>query len=172
MREHDLEDAGAGRRGGWFVAAAGAVGDLDHPFYAEERQRDVWNEASAVGLQLALLLGLAAATAMLWLGGGEALPYAATLLAVLSATAGVTLAYARRLGVRVEPDVEGLLRLRLVPYGVLLVLFLVAAVRSAPADGFGAGFARGAVLGSVLAVVGLAVSALRARRSARRGESG
>lgn len=170
MSEH--EDAGAGRRGGWFVTAAGAVGDLDHPFYAEERQRDVWNEASAVGLQLALLLGLAAATAMLWLGGGEALPYAAALLGVLAAASALTVGYAARLGVRFEPDVEGLLRLRLVPYGVLLVLFLVAAVRTAPADGFGGGFARGAVLGSVAAVVVLAVSALRARRAARRGQSG
>ncbi len=27
------------------------VGDLDDDFYKDERQRDVWNEASAVGLQ-------------------------------------------------------------------------------------------------------------------------
>src|SRR5690242_18627048 len=33
-----------------FVRWAGVVGDLGSPFLAEERQRDVWNEASAVGL--------------------------------------------------------------------------------------------------------------------------
>lgn len=36
-------------RRSWFVRAAAVVGDLDSPFSAEERDRDVWNEASAVG---------------------------------------------------------------------------------------------------------------------------
>ena len=34
------------RTPGWFVRAAAAIGDLSNPFYGEERQRDVWNEAS------------------------------------------------------------------------------------------------------------------------------
>ncbi len=38
----------------WIVRSAELIGDLGNPFYAEERQRDVWNEASAVGLQLLL----------------------------------------------------------------------------------------------------------------------
>ena len=37
-----------------FVRAARFVGDLGNPFYEEERQRDVWNEACAFGLQLLL----------------------------------------------------------------------------------------------------------------------
>lgn len=34
---------------GVFMPVAAVLGDLDRPFYAEERERDVWNEASAVG---------------------------------------------------------------------------------------------------------------------------
>ena len=33
-----------------FTRATSTVADFDSPFYAEERQRDVWNEASAIGL--------------------------------------------------------------------------------------------------------------------------
>ena len=57
---------------GWFVKVAGVVGDLGNPFYREERHRDVWNESSAVGLQLVLWAGLGAAVAMVWLGGAGA----------------------------------------------------------------------------------------------------
>ncbi len=127
---------------GWFVRAAGMVGDLCNPFYREERQRDVWNEASAVGLQLVLWLGLAAVAAMVWLGGAPALPYALAVLVVLGAASWVSVLYAHKLGVRVD-DAGRVLRLRLVPYGVLLVLILVGAVRAAPTSGFGAGFAWG-----------------------------
>jgi hypothetical protein len=150
------------RRGGWFVAAAGLVGDLNHPFYAEERQRDVWNEACAVGFQLVLWLALASATAMVWLGGAPALPYVVTVLAVVGVTAGVTLTYAHRLGVRVD-DAEGMLRLRLVPYCALILLLFAGVVRVAPPDGFAGGFVHGMVAGMVVAVLWLLVSGLRAR---------
>lgn len=152
---------------GWFVRAAGQVGDLGNPFYSEERQRDVWNEASAVGLQLALWLGLGAATAMVWLGGAEGLPYAVALVSVLGVTSGVAVLYAQRLGVRIEDAGTGL-RLRLLPYAVLLTFFLLGALRAAPSGGFGAGFARGMALGSVGAVLWLAWSGLRARRREQR----
>ena len=153
---------------GWFVRAAGMVGDLGNPFYREERQRDVWNEASAVGLQLVLWLGLAAVAAMVWLGGAPALPYALAVLVVLGAASWVSVLYAHKLGVRVD-DAGRVLRLRLVPYGVLLVLILVGAVRAAPTSGFGASFAWGAAAGGVVAVLWLAWSGLRARRREQRG---
>ena len=154
---------------GWFVKASGMVGDLGNPFYREERQRDVWNEASAVGLQLVLWLGLAAATAMVWLGGPPALPYALAVLAVLGAASGVSVLYAHKLGVRMD-DAGRVLRLRLVPYGVLLVLFLVGAMRAAPPSGFGAGLVRGAAAGGAVSVLWLVWSGLRARRREQRGE--
>lgn len=105
----DTEFAPAG--GGWFVRAAGVVGDLANPFYREERQRDVWNEAGAVGLQVVLWLGLGAAAAMAWFGGAPALPYAVAVLGVLGAAAWVSVLYAGRLGVRME-SAAGVLRLR------------------------------------------------------------
>ena len=157
-------------RGGWFLAAAGVVGDLGHPFYGEERQRDVWNEACAVGLQLVLWLGLAAATGMVWVGGAPAVPYMATLLVVVAAGAWMTVLYARRLGIRLD-DAGGLLRLRLVPYAVLLVALLVGVLRVSPDDGFGGGFVRGMVLGSAVVLVWLAVSGIRARRRAGSDEA-
>jgi hypothetical protein len=156
-------------RDGWFVKGAAMMGDLGNPFYREERQRDVWNEATAVGLQLVLWLGLGAAAAMVWLGGAPALPYAVAVLVVLGAASGVSVLYAHKLGVRVD-DAGRVLRLRLVPYGVLLVLFLVGAVQTAPTRGFGAGFARGAAAGGAVAVLWLVWSGFRARRREQRGE--
>jgi len=67
-------------------------------------------------------------------------------------------------------DAGRVLRLRLVPYGVLLVLILVGAVRAAPTSGFGAGFAWGAAAGGAVAVLWLAWSGLRARRREQRGD--
>jgi hypothetical protein len=150
-------------RDGWFVTAAGMVGDLGNPYYREERQRDVWNEAAAVGLQVVLWLGLGTAAAMVWLGGATALPYAVAVLVVLGTASGVSILYARTLGVRVD-DAGRLLRLRLVPYCVLLVLFLVGAMRAVPTSGFGAGLAWGAAAGGALTVLWLVGSGLRARR--------
>jgi hypothetical protein len=157
------EDEEATGRGGWFVAAASVVGDLQSPFYEEERNRDVWNEAAAVGLQLVLWLSLAAATAMVWLGGAPALPYATTVLAVVGVAAGMTILYATRLGVRID-DPRGLLRLRLIPYVGLLVAFFVGVLRVAPTDGFFGGFVHGLVVGGTVAVLWLLYSSMRARR--------
>jgi hypothetical protein len=164
------EDETTPRRDGWFVAAAGVVGDLGHPFYEEERQRDVWNEASAVGLQMVLWLGLAAATAMVWVGGAPGLPYAVTLLIVVGVGAVTTLSYAHGLGVRYD-DPAGLLRLRLVPYVALLVAFMVGVVRVAPSHGFFGGFAQGMVAGSAAALLWIVFSGVRARRRQRLGEA-
>ena len=151
---------------GWFLRAAAFVGDLGNPFYREERQRDVWNEASAVGFQLALWLGLAAATAMVWFGGQPALPYAVTLLVVVGLPALISVAYAWRLGVRAE-DPSRMLGLRSAPYAVLLALFVVGAGRVAREDSFTGGFASGLGAGSALALLGLVLRGARARRRAR-----
>lgn len=163
------EDMETVSRDGWFVRAAGAVGDLGSSFYDEERQRDVWNEASAVGLQVVLWLGLAAAAAMVWIGGAPALPYAFTVFGILGIASGVSVLYAQKLGVGPHSARAGL-RLRLVPYGVLLVAFLAGAVQHAPSNGFGAGLAVGIVAGSAGGVAWLLWSGLRARRREQRGE--
>lgn len=165
MTAHD--HGTAPRRSSWFLRAAGFIGDLGNPFYAEERQRDVWNEASAVGLQLALWLGTLAATIMVWLGGASALPYAVAVLTVLGTASFVAILYAYGLGVSLD-DPQRMLRLRLVPLGVLLVLFFLGATRAAPDGGFGEGFARGMLIGGAAAVLWLLWSGLRARRQRSR----
>jgi hypothetical protein len=95
-----------GERDDLFGRAARVVGDLDHPFYAEERQREVWNEASAVGMQAMLWGSLGLACAMTWIGGGELLPWAVALLAVVGASSAFMIAYARRQGVHGDEDVR------------------------------------------------------------------
>lgn len=156
-------------RDGWFVRAASAIGDLGNPFYREERQRDVWNEASAVGFQVMLWLGMAAAAAMVWIGGATALPYAVTLYGVVGASAIVTLSYSRALGVS---GTEGFrtLQIRMPVYALLLAAFVVGAVRAVPAGegGFVGGMAQGAVIGGAAAGVVLVVALVRATRQRRR----
>lgn len=164
MSEHEALQVESGD--GRFVRWAGAVADLANPFYREERQRDVWNEASAVGLQVMLWLGLAAAAAMTWLGGAAALRYAITVLVLLGIGSWVSVLYARALGVRIT-GLSEVLRLRLVPYLVLLVVFVVGALRAVPDDAFGAGFARGMAVGGGVAVLWLTWSGLRAQRRLR-----
>ncbi|MBM7416294.1 MULTISPECIES: DUF2029 domain-containing protein [Nocardiaceae] len=52
-----------------FTTTMRFVGDLDNEFYDDERQRDVWNEAAAVGLQLHAFGGLIAAAVLPWVAG-------------------------------------------------------------------------------------------------------
>jgi hypothetical protein len=85
-----------------FVRAAAFVGDLDSPFYDEERDRDVWNEASAVGFQV-LLWGIPlVAAGSLWISGAAGLLPVGFLLALWVIAIAVVLVYAHRFGV--DPD--------------------------------------------------------------------
>ena len=108
------DDARRGRPGGhvstvdanpshnWFVRAAAVIGDLSNPFYREERQRDVWNEASAVAFQVLIWLHLSAATAVVWFVGEDALPYVYGLIAIIGVASWIALLYAASLGVHVD----------------------------------------------------------------------
>lgn len=150
-------------RDGWFVRAAGAVGDLGNPFYREERRRDVWNEASAAGFQLMLWLGLAAAAAMIWIGGPPALPYVVVVIGIVGVPSLVCIVYAERLGVR---GTEGMrmARSRMVPVLVLVVVLAAGLLVRGSDDGVSASTLWGAVAGAVL-VLGLAGwTEVRARR--------
>ena len=155
-----------------FMRWASVVGDLGSPFYLEERQRDVWNEASAVGLQTMIWLLLAAATAALWIGGQPALPYAAVMSVIGGVGSMVTVAYAQRLGVAaVQPGMgRWLSRRRLALVAVLYVLFLGGLVRAtwglAP-ESVRHGFWVGLPLGLVMVVV----LGVRALRKAERAEA-
>lgn len=154
-------------RAGWFVRAAGAVGDLSSPFYREERERDVWNEASAVGFQMMLVLGMVAAAAMIWIGGPTAQPYVLAVLGVIGVSSMAAIGYAQALGVRPQSSVR-MLRWRMVPYLLLIAAVLVGlAVRGQP-DEIDAATAWGAVTGAGIVLALFAVMGVRSRRRERR----
>lgn len=139
------------------VRLAHVVGDFSNPFYAEERQRDVWNEASAFGLQLVIWCALAVSTATVWVVGAASVPYVCAAMVIVGAISGLTVAYARHLGV----DLTGrdhVLRWRMLPYLLLVVALLVGLLRAQeePLDPATlAGLATGAALGVLAAVLGL-----------------
>ena len=119
----------ANRSHNWFVRAAAAIGDLSNPFYAEERQRDVWNEASAVALQVLIWLHLLTATAVVWIVGAEAMPYVFALLAMIGIAGGIAILYSWSLGVHVEGRKRVSPR-RLAPALVLAVLLAAGMLRA------------------------------------------
>ena len=82
-----------------FDRVATRIGDLDHPFYAEERDREVWNEASAVGFQTLLWGLLVACTVGIWVGGASARPYVMTGMLLIGVAAVLMTGYAHRRGV-------------------------------------------------------------------------
>ena len=97
-----MSTVNANRSHNWFVRAAAVIGDLSNPFYGEERQRDVWNEASAVALQVLIWLHLLTATAVVWIVGADALPYVFALLAMIGIAGWIAILYSWSLGVHVE----------------------------------------------------------------------
>jgi hypothetical protein len=135
-----------------FVRVARFIGDFANPFYDEERQRDVWNEACAFGFQLLLWLVLTAGAVVVWVVGAPAVPYVEGALGILGTVCLLTIGYAHRLGVRITDPLR-LLRLRLLPYVGLLAVLLVGMARaSTDARGFVTGAATGALIAMALLV--------------------
>lgn len=106
------------------MRAARFVGDFGNPFYEEERHRDVWNEASAFGFQLALFTALLFATVSIWVIGRPALPYVAAGLGLTGAISWLTVLYAQQLGVNVLQPQRLQLR-RIIPIALLIVVLVV-----------------------------------------------
>lgn len=122
---------------GWFIRTARRIGDLGNPFYDEERRRDVWNEASAVGLQVALWLGLTVSALGLWIGGAAMAPLALAVLAIVTIPSIVTVTYAQHLDVEVEE--YQMSPSRLLPYAAMVLVVAGGLVRAAldtAPDGF------------------------------------
>ncbi len=144
----------------WFATA---VADFGDPFYAEERQRDVWNEASAFGFQL-LLWGVMVLGGDHALGGWSAA--AALLRAVLVMAAFISylvIAYARAKGVRV-PWKSSVTKGRLVAVAVVVTALAAGAARPAAEGNSGVSWPISAVPLGLGAVVGQALGARRDRR--------
>lgn len=162
-----------------FMRFASAGADFGDPFYSEERQRDVWNEASAFGFQLLLWGALLLSTVMLWFGGRDALPYAYGLLAVTGLASALTIGYARRLGVDAAArKFRSQNPSRLVLLVLVLVVLVLGLVRSAllslsgdagtPMSG---STLAGLVTGALIALATMLVLARRAEQRARRAET-
>ncbi len=111
------------------VRMAHVVGDFGNPFYGEERQRDVWNEASAFGLQLVIWCTLAVGTVTVWVVGAPAVPYVGVAIVLLGVVCGLSVAYAQHLGVDLTSR-DHVLRWRLVPYAALVAALTVGLVRA------------------------------------------
>ena len=147
------------------------IGDLDHPFYNDERQRFVWYEASAIAFQLFLLSNMALVGAMLWIGSAGALRYALPLFLLNGLIAIVAIGYAKRNCAEYEPQKSDLTNLR----GALVIVlasFLGAGLGRALLDllddgpaslGETAGFAAGFLL---MALIGVAVALKSGKRQA------
>jgi len=161
----------ANRSHSWFVRAAAVIGDLSNPFYGEERQRDVWNEASAVALQVMIWLHLIAATAVVWIVGAAAMPYVCGLLGLMGVSGWVAILYSWSLGVHVETSTRKSRR-RMVPLLAVVVLLVAGMVRAevgtVSVDGWST--AAGMLTGAAFAG-GVLVAVTRfARSRARRDE--
>ena len=144
-----------------FDRATKVVADLDSPFYAEERQRDVWNEASAVGFQTMLWGALVLSCAMVWAGGAPLVPWALALLVLLTVASLATTTHANRRGVSGLED-SRVLRPRTVLVMALLLATAAGIVVRADPD-LSASSVAGAVVGAA-AGIGIAIVSLRRRR--------
>ncbi|MDQ2757709.1 MAG: hypothetical protein M3Y71_14300 [Actinomycetota bacterium] len=150
-------------RSRWLTAAE-SVGDLGSPFYDDERQRDVWNEASAVGFQTMLWLTAAAAAAMVWIGGETALPYALVVFAIAGVGAVTAVGYAR--AYRVDVGTHDRLPLRrLLPYLALVAVFTAGVLRTTTGDGIGGGLGTGVGIGVAVGSLAAVGGTLYGRRT-------
>lgn len=114
-----------------FDRATRRIGDLDNPLYAEERQRDVWNESSAVGFQL-LLWGLLVAAAALSVVTGTAAAVPVSIMLGLAALAMVVaVAHAARRSVEIALTARKRGGWRAVLIGGLLGLVVSGLMRDA-----------------------------------------
>ncbi len=148
-----------------FERLAEVVADFGSPFYTEERQRDVWNEASALGFQTMLWGTLGLGCAMTWIGGRPVMGWAVALYVVATVAGWLTLGHAGRRGVTGREGV----RLRQPRVYLALVLYLATMVGFVVRSGIDltASTVAGAVVGVTLVTVPAAiVTVVRHRRSA------
>jgi membrane associated rhomboid family serine protease len=145
------------------------VGDLDNEFYRDEHQRDVWNEASAIGFQLCLWAAAIAMAVLPWVGGITGAYVAVGLFLTSAAVSLATLAYSKSRRVDVQARTKPFQ-----PRGIVIaVLYVVAAGgyfvqlygSSDSPIGLDPSTAVGAVFG---AVVGGGAAAFALRRSRKK----
>lgn len=150
------------------------VGDLDDEFYDDEYQRDVWNEACAVGMQAYQWCVLIAAAILPWVAGRVGAWIALGLLGVWLVASTFVQLYARSRGV--DPQVlVGYTKPRVM---VAMVVYLVGAfgVIAQLLWGLQAfhddpSVVLGAVVGAVIGGGAALLAVMRKRRRVRRREA-
>ena len=153
------------------------VGDLDHPFYSDERNRYVWYEASAIAFQLLFLSSYFVAGLVLWIGGSAALPYTLAMFAPTMVTAVVFQTYLKRNSAEYWPGKNDLFRRRgqlAIVAGVFLLTGLIRASTELGGDGAGGldsflgGISGGMIAGLLVGpLAAVAVIVYRGRQQAK-----
>lgn len=103
------------------------AGDLDHPFYDDERQRWVWYEASAIGFQIAMLASFFAAGIAV-LGSGVSIGWALFMMMPVMIAALFATGHVSRHGADYAPSLWDLRRSRGVVALSGPLFFVVAAI--------------------------------------------
>ena len=106
------------------------IGDLDHPFYSDERQRFVWYEASTIAVQLFLFANVFLMGLMMWVGGSEGLPYAFAIFVVTMAIVSVAQQYAKARYAEFVPKKEDLVSNRSKLYFAVLFFMITGMIRA------------------------------------------
>lgn len=107
-----------------FERAARWLGDLDHPFYQDERHRAVWYEASAIGFQVALVGSYMIGSVVVLTTGQVGLVVAMMLPAVVASM--MVMSWTARKQAEYGPAVSDLRRSRGAAVAVVAVLFVLA----------------------------------------------
>lgn len=156
-----------------FIKAMRFVGDLDDEFYDDELQRDVWNEASAVGFQLFLWISLAAAAILPWVAGITGSWIAVGVVVVFLTVTFAVLGYTKSRGLDMHtsqkltrPRIYGAVGLYLLGAGGAAVT-LLAEYGGGSTRYIAVGAAIGACGGLVCGIVGL----IRRKRLGREDEA-
>ena len=135
------------------------VGDLDDDFYKDERQRDVWNEASAVGFQFAYWIALIAAAILPWVAGRTGAWISVGLIIGWFVCSMVVLRYAQAHDVDAYASLKGLQPRVLLAGSVYLIALIgvIAQLMTRPGEGIAtwAGTGVGALVGLTAAVLGV-----------------
>lgn len=151
------------------------IGDLDHPFYSDERNRYVWYEASAIAFQMLFLGSYFMAGLVLFVAGGSAIPYVLAMFVPAMAAVVVFQGYLKRHSAEYWPGKNDLVRRRgqvAIFAGVFLIIGLIRASIDLQ-DGEGAigsltggatrGLITGLLVGPIAAVAFLVYKARKAK---------
>lgn len=133
-----------------FIKALRFVGDLDDEFYDDERQRDVWNEASAIGFQLFSWTAAVGSAILPWVAGVTGAWIGLGILLTSTIISVVTIGYARLRNVNIYTASQPWRLRGFVVAFLLLVGYIGVVVRLQPELWADAGTWAGGIVGAVV----------------------